>query len=122
MIRRLQFQQRVTLHLPEGSPTRVTRLGADVFGGRDVVVDASEPSIAQAAWPAVDASMMAADTVELPVQIMGKVRSRVTVPADADQAAIEEAALADERIRGLLEGRTVRKVIVVPGRIVNVIV
>ena len=65
--------------------------------------------------------MIRREQIELPVQIMGKVRGRITVPADADQKAVEEAALDDERIAKLLEGKTVRKVIVVPGKIVNII-
>ena len=65
--------------------------------------------------------MLTEDQVELPVQIMGKVRGRITVPTDADQKAVEEAALNDDRIKALIEGKTVRKVIVVPGKIVNVI-
>jgi leucyl-tRNA synthetase len=78
-------------------------------------------SIAHADWPEYDEAMLSDDTVEIPVQIMGKVRSKVTVPAGADNATMEKAALADERIAGLLEGKTVRKVIVVPGRLVNIV-
>jgi len=80
-----------------------------------------EGSVVTAAWPTHDASMLVDDTVEVPVQIMGKVRSRIVVAADADAAAMEAAALADERIRELIEGRTVRKVVVIPGRLVNVV-
>jgi leucyl-tRNA synthetase len=78
-------------------------------------------SVVTAAWPTHDASMLVDDTVEVPVQVMGKVRSRIVVAADADAAAMEAAALADERIRELIEGRTVRKVVVIPGRLVNVV-
>jgi leucyl-tRNA synthetase len=78
--------------------------------------------IAHAEWPEHDPSLLAQRTVDMPVQILGKVRGRITVSADADAKAIEEAALADERVRDLLEGRTVRKVIVVPGKIVNIVV
>ena len=52
---------------------------------------------------------------------MGKVRSRIRVPVSADQQALEAAALADDRIQALLAGKTVRKVIVVPGRLVNIV-
>ena len=62
-----------------------------------------------------------ADTVEYPIQVNGKVRSRITVAADADAAAVESAVLADERVRTLLDGATPRKVIVVPGKMVNVV-
>ncbi len=78
-------------------------------------------SVVTASWPSHDASMLVDDTVEVPVQVMGKVRSRIVVAADADAAAMEAAALADERIRELIEGKTVRKVVVIPGRLVNVV-
>ena len=78
-------------------------------------------SIVLAEWPDVDASLLVSDTVEVPVQVMGKVRSRVTVPADADAAMMEAAALADPRIVELVEGKTIRKVVVVPGKLVNVV-
>jgi leucyl-tRNA synthetase len=78
-------------------------------------------SVVTAAWPTFDPSMLVDDTVEVPVQVMGKVRSRIVVPSDADAAAMEAAALADERIRELIEGKTVRKVVVIPGRLVNVV-
>ena len=60
--------------------------------------------------------------MEIAVQINGKVRARLTVPAGLDEPATEAAARADERVVALLEGRTVRKVIVVPGRLVNFVV
>ncbi|MDY7108294.1 MAG: class I tRNA ligase family protein, partial [Planctomycetota bacterium] len=78
-------------------------------------------SLAREPWPGYDESMIREDRIELPVQIMGKVRGRITVPADADQSTTEAAALNDERIAKLLEGRTVRKVIIVPGKIVNIV-
>jgi leucyl-tRNA synthetase len=74
-----------------------------------------------AAWPTFDPAMLQDDTIEYPVQIQGKVRGKITVPADADAAAVEAMALADERIAALLDGTAPRKVIVVPGRIVNII-
>ena len=55
------------------------------------------------------------------MQIRGKVRARITLPADADPQAMEAAALADDTIKKSLQGRTVRKVIVVPGRLVNIV-
>ena len=72
-------------------------------------------------WPEVDAAMLADDAVEIPVQIKGKVRGRITVPADADPKTTESIALADPKIIEALAGQTVRKVIVVHGRIVNII-
>ena len=68
-----------------------------------------------------DERYLVADTVEYPIQVNGKVRSRVTVAADAGADAVEAAALADAKVVELLDGRTPRKVIVVPGRLVNVV-
>ena len=61
------------------------------------------------------------DTVEYPVQVNGKVRGRITVAADADRPALEAAALADEKVLAFLDGATPKKVIVVPGRLVNLV-
>ncbi|TVQ75357.1 MAG: leucine--tRNA ligase [Phycisphaeraceae bacterium] len=79
------------------------------------------PAAADQAWPAYEASMLVDDEVEIPVQILGKVRAKITVPADADEKAVEAAALANDRIAELLDGKTVRKVIVIPGRLVNIV-
>jgi leucyl-tRNA synthetase len=78
--------------------------------------------VAAQTWPAVDAAMLVDDEIEVPVQVLGKLRSRILVPADADAKALEAAALADERIQDCIAGKTVRKVIVVPGRLVNIVV
>jgi len=80
-----------------------------------------EDSIAQAQWPSFDPAMLQESMVELPVQIKGKTRSKILLPVDADEATVRDAALADERIAELLAGAEIRKVIVVPGRIVNII-
>ena len=73
-------------------------------------------------FPQADPSLLTADTVEYPVQVNGKVRSRVTVPADAPTDDVEALALADQRVRTAIGERSPRKVIVVPGRLVNVVV
>ncbi|MCF7985869.1 MAG: leucine--tRNA ligase [Thiohalocapsa sp.] len=74
-----------------------------------------------AGWPAVDEAALASDSIEYVVQVNGKVRAKVQVPADADNAAIEAAALANDNVQRFIEGVTVRKVIVVPGKLVNVV-
>jgi leucyl-tRNA synthetase len=74
-----------------------------------------------AAWPGVDPALLKDDEVEIPVQVGGKVRGRVTVPAGADARAIEEAALAEPRVQEWLAGKGVKKVIVVPGKLVNIV-
>ncbi|MDL9936579.1 leucine--tRNA ligase [Gordonia sp. ABSL1-1] len=71
-------------------------------------------------FPVADEAWLVEDTVEIPIQVKGKVRSRIQVAADADEATIRAAALADEKIAALLDGEP-RKVIVVPGRMVNVV-
>ncbi|GAB2763515.1 leucine--tRNA ligase [Amycolatopsis magusensis] len=79
-------------------------------------------SLAHGPFPAVDEKYLVDDTVEYPVQVNGKVRTRITVAADAGKDAVQEAALADEKVVALLAGGEPRKVIVVPGRLVNVVV
>ncbi|MBX3322423.1 MAG: leucine--tRNA ligase [Phycisphaeraceae bacterium] len=79
-------------------------------------------SVAMQTWPAVDPAMLVDDEIEVPVQVLGKLRSRIRIPADADAKAMEDAALADERVREHIAGKTVRKVIVVPGRLVNIVI
>ncbi|MHC4492507.1 MAG: class I tRNA ligase family protein, partial [Planctomycetota bacterium] len=78
-------------------------------------------SVTHAAWPTYDEAQLRDEEIEIPVQVMGKVRSRIRVPVNADRQALESAALTDDRIRALLEGKTVRRVIVVPNRLVNVV-
>ncbi|MDJ0110264.1 class I tRNA ligase family protein, partial [Rhodococcus erythropolis] len=78
-------------------------------------------SLAHGPFPAVEEKWLVEDTVEYPIQVNGKVRSRISVPADADRKAVEEIALADEKIVALLEGKAPRKVIVVPGKMVNIV-
>jgi leucyl-tRNA synthetase len=79
-------------------------------------------SLAFEAFPEADPALLLEDEVEVAVQVDGKVRARIRVPAGAGDAEMEAAARADERIAALLEGRTVRKVVVVPGRLVNFVV
>jgi leucyl-tRNA synthetase len=69
----------------------------------------------------VDERYLVEDTVEYPIQVNGKVRSRVVVAATANQEEVRAAALAEEKIVTQLEGRVPRKVIVVPGRLVNLV-
>jgi leucyl-tRNA synthetase len=73
-------------------------------------------------WPVADEAALELDTVELVVQVNGKLRGRVSVPADASKDVIEQVALADENVQRFVDGKEIRKVIVVPGRLVNVVV
>jgi leucyl-tRNA synthetase len=85
-----------------------------VLGHREAVVDVR--------WPETDASALVQNMVEIVVQVNGKLRGRISVAADSDTDAISEAALADENVKRFVEGKSIRKTIVVPGRLVNVVV
>ncbi|MCK5578832.1 MAG: leucine--tRNA ligase [Planctomycetes bacterium] len=73
-------------------------------------------------WPSYDKNAIQADEIELPVQVNGRLRSRITVPATADEETIKQKALADEKIKSALGGKPPRKMIVVPKRLVNIVV
>ena len=81
-----------------------------------------EGSVADSEWPAWDEEALKEDTVKYPVQFNGKMRFNIEVPAGSDKAAVEAAALADPAAEKWLEGKTPKKVIVVPGRIVNIVI
>ncbi len=78
-------------------------------------------NILDAGWPTVDDQALTRDEIEIVVQVNGKVRAKLTVSASADKAAVEAAALAHENVLRFLEGLSVRKVIVVPGKLVNIV-
>ena len=73
-------------------------------------------------WPKFDPALAKEDEVEMAVQVNGKIRARITVPADADEAAIKDAATADEKVRAACAGKEIVKVLVVKGRLVNIVV
>jgi len=74
------------------------------------------------AWPEVDRAALARDTVELVLQVNGKLRGHLTVATDASREEIEKIALASEAAAKFMEGRPAKKVVVVPGRLVNIVV
>ncbi|MEQ5857051.1 leucine--tRNA ligase [Halomonas sp. EF61] len=78
-------------------------------------------AVIDATWPAFDESALARDSIELVVQVNGKLRARLEVPADADKAAVEALALANDNVQRHTDGKTLRKVIVVPGKLVNIV-
>ena len=80
-----------------------------------------DTSLAHGPFPVADPEYLVEDTVEYPVQVNGKVRGRITVAADADADAVEAAALADEKVQAFLGDKTPKKIIVVAGRLVNVV-
>lgn len=81
-----------------------------------------QTTLAHGPFPVADPAYLVDDTVEYPVQVNGKVRGRVSVAADTDQDTLKAAALADEKVQAFLAGANPRKVIVVPGRLVNLVV
>ncbi len=81
-----------------------------------------EGLVATAPWPVADETMLVDDTITLPIQINGKRRAEISVPKDMDKAEVEKIALSTEAVQKALDGNAPKKVIVVPGRIVNVVV
>ncbi|MEJ7585212.1 MAG: class I tRNA ligase family protein, partial [Acidimicrobiales bacterium] len=76
-------------------------------------------SLAWTPFPQADARWLAVETIEIPVQVDGRLRAKVTVPAGSDDELVEATSRTDPRIAELLEDQTVRRVVVVPGRLVN---
>ncbi len=85
-----------------------------LLGHDEMVIDAR--------WPKVDEDALAQDTIELVIQVNGKLRGKIQVPAGADRTQVEQVALKESNVQRFIEGKTVRKVIVVPGRLVNIVV
>lgn len=84
------------------------------LGHQEAVIDAT--------WPKVDEAALKQDKIELMIQVNGKLRSKISVAADADQEAIEALAFADENVQKFTQDKDVRKVILVPGRLLNIVV
>ena len=78
-------------------------------------------AVADALWPMVDADALVRSSVELVIQVNGKVRGKIQVAADADKDTVEKRALEDSNVQRFLEGLTIRKIIVVPGRLVSIV-
>ncbi len=81
-----------------------------------------EAGLVAATWPAYNADVAKADEIVVPVQVNGKVRSRLTVPAETSEAELEQLALADPVVKTHTDGKTVRKVVVAKGRLVSIVV
>ena len=78
--------------------------------------------LADQPWPEADPALVIDDSVTIAVQVNGKLRSTISLPRDCPKDSAEQAALADENVQRALAGKPVRKVIVVPNRIINVVV
>jgi len=83
------------------------------LGHQDNVIDA--------VWPTIDESALTKDSIQIVIQVNGKVRAKLDMAADADKESVEAAAMSDTNIQKFIDGKTVRKVIVVPGRLVNIV-
>jgi leucyl-tRNA synthetase len=79
-------------------------------------------SVLRQPWPTYDPALAKEDAVEMAVQVNGKIRARITVPADADETQIRELALADPKVQAAIAGKEIVKVLVVKGRLVNIVV
>ncbi len=80
-----------------------------------------DEAVLNAAWPQVDESALVKDSLELVVQVNGKVRAKLEVPANADKDTVENLAKAEPNVQKFTDGKTIRKVIVVPGKLVNIV-
>ena len=83
--------------------------------------DQPSTSLTYAVWPKFDPALLVEDTLEIPVQVNGKLRDVIRVPANADNATVEAAAKASEKVQQFIAGKTIRKVIVVPKKLVNIV-
>ena len=95
---------------------------ADELGSKLGVKGGLNGGFYASAWPSHDAVLLVDDEVEMPVQIQGKIKARLMVPTKADAAAVEALALAHADVIAAIAGRPVKKVVVVPGRMVNIVV
>jgi leucyl-tRNA synthetase len=72
-------------------------------------------------WPVFDARHVQENTIEIPIQINGKIRGRIAASVNATNSELEQAALADPRVKKFLEGSTVRKVVIVPRKLISIV-
>jgi len=77
--------------------------------------------VINAAWPVVDESALVQDTLQLVIQVNGKLRGHIDMPASATREEVEAAARTNENVLRFIDGLTIRKVIVVPGKLVNIV-
>ena len=79
-------------------------------------------NLLRAQWPKYDESLAREEEIEVPVQINGKLRAVILVAGDSTEEALRDAALADEKIQAAVAGKTIVKIIIVPGKLVNIVV
>jgi leucyl-tRNA synthetase len=96
------------------SPQSTVRTGDSGLVTRD--------SLSYASWPKFDPALLVEDTLEIPVQVNGKLRVVIKVPANATQADLEAAAKNSAEVKPFIDGKTIKKIIVVPKKLVNIVV
>jgi len=82
----------------------------------------STQSLSYALWPKHDPALLVEDTLEIPVQVNGKLRDVIRVPANTDNATLEAAAKTSDKVKPFIDGKTIKKIIVVPKKLVNIAV
>jgi leucyl-tRNA synthetase len=97
-------------------------LAEELFGKLQAIRSTGEATLAYLPWPKYDPNLLVESTLEIPVQVNGKLRDVIVVPAGAAQAELEALALASEKVKPFIEGKTVKKIIVVPKKLVNIAV
>ena len=78
-------------------------------------------TLLEQSWPIVDHTALVQDTIDLVIQVNGKLRGQINVPKDTDRATIEQLAINHENVQKLVAGNTIKKIVVVPGRLVNIV-
>jgi leucyl-tRNA synthetase len=112
-----QIQRQAIMVLAQLMSPMTPHLAEDIWARQG-----GEGLIADAAWPKADPAMLVDDNVTLPIQINGKRRAEISVPKDMPASEVEKIVLADEAVIRALNGSAPKKLIVVPGRIVNVVI
>jgi leucyl-tRNA synthetase len=97
-------------------------LAEELWSKLEKTLGKSGLALSYAPWPKHDPALLVESTVEIPVQVNGKLRDVVRVEASASKEALEQAALASAKVQQFIDGKAVRKIIVVPGKMVNVVV
>jgi leucyl-tRNA synthetase len=114
---------------PDASPLpeereedRTASAGSGSIGGNAPQGEVANLTLAYEPWPKFDAALLVEDTLEIPVQVNGKLRDKIIISATASQQEMEAAALASEKVKPFIVGKTLKKIIVVPKRLVNIAV
>jgi leucyl-tRNA synthetase len=97
-------------------------LAEELWSKLDSALHTPHSALSYAPWPAFDATLLVENTLQIPVQVNGKLRDVITVAVDAPQSEIEAAAKASEKVKPFIEGKTIKKIIVVPKKLVNIVV